>query len=119
PQDRAHRVHLRVTGGAVTTGGVHFLKNCRGGTQVEAAAAVFFGDQRRQVASLGERGDKLGRIGPFTIKSTPIFAGKLRAERAHAGANVGKLIVPGRALLHGPTLCSRQRLTSAPRSGPS
>jgi hypothetical protein len=27
--------------------------------------------------------------------------------------------VLGRALLHGPTLCSRQRLTSAPRSGPN
>jgi len=85
PQNRAHRVHLRVTGGAIATGGVHFLENCRGRTQVETAASVFLGDQRRQVAGLRERSDELGRISPFTIKTPPILTGKLRAERARPG----------------------------------
>ena len=52
PQDRAHRVHLRVTGGAVAAGGVYLLQNCRGGAEIEATAAVFFGDQRREIAGL-------------------------------------------------------------------
>src|SRR5262245_15705574 len=118
-QDRAHRVHLRVARGAISTRGVHFLENCRRRTQIEATAPVFLGDQCRQVARLGERRDKLGWISPFTIKATPIFAGKLRTKRAYAFSNVGKLILSCGALFHVATLCSRRRLTSLPRSGPN
>ncbi len=85
PQDRAHRVHLRVAGGAVAAGGVHFLQDCGGRADAEPAAAVFFGDQRGEIAGLGERGDELGRIGALAIERAPVFAGKLGAERAHAG----------------------------------
>ena len=52
PQDGAHRVHLGVAGGAIAARGVHFFEDRGGGADAEPAAAVFFRDQRGEVAGL-------------------------------------------------------------------
>ena len=60
PQDGAHGVHLRVAGGAVAALGVDLLQDRRGRRERQAGAAVFLGDQRGEVAGLGQRVDELG-----------------------------------------------------------
>ena len=62
PQDGAHDVHLRVARGAVAALGLHGLQDRRGGGQRQAGAAIFLGDQRGEVAGLGQRADELGGI---------------------------------------------------------
>ena len=62
PQDGAHDVHLRVAGGAVAAFGVDRLEDRRGGGQRQAGAAVFLGDQRGEIAGLGQGVDELGGI---------------------------------------------------------
>ena len=93
PQDRAHDVHLRVAGGAVAAG----RRGSPPGSprplpRAEPAAAVFLRDQRREIAGLGQRCDELGRIGALAVELAPVFAGKLGAQRAHAGPNIGKFV---------------------------
>src|SRR5262249_14746136 len=118
-QDRAHRVHLRMTGTTIAPGGVYLLHDRRGGGEIEPAASIFLGDEGSEVAGFCQRGHELSRIGSLPIERPPIFAGKLGAERAHAVANIGKFIVLDATFFHGPTLCSRMGLTSAPRPGPN
>src|SRR5262245_8458167 len=98
-QDGAHSVHLRMTGSPITAGGLDLFQNGRRSAQIETATPVFLRDQRSEVARLGERGDKFGRIGTLTVKCTPIFAGELGAQCAHARAYVGKLVL-GWPLFH-------------------
>ena len=59
-QQRAHRVHLRVTRPAVAAGTVDFLKDHRPGSQGQPRSAIFFGDQARQPACFGQ-GLRLGK----------------------------------------------------------
>ena len=100
PQHRAHGVHLRVAGGAVAAGGVHFFQDRGGRADAEPAAAVFFRDQRGEIAGFGQRGDEFGRIGALAVERAPIFAGKLGAQRAHAGfADVGVVGIVARLQL--------------------
>ena len=89
PQDRAHGVHLRVAGGAVAAGGMHLFQDRGRGAQAEPAAAVFFRDERGEIAGFGQRRDEFGRIGALAVERAPVFAGKLGAQRAHAVADVG------------------------------
>ena len=92
PQHRAHRVHLRVAGGAVAAGRVDLLHDGDGRRHGEPAAAVFLGDQRGEKAGLGQRVDELGRIGALAVELAPVFAGKVRAQRAHRLADAGDLL---------------------------
>ena len=57
----------------------------------ESAAAVFFRDQRGEKAGLGQSGDEFFRIGALAIERPPIFAGKIRAQRAHRVADRRKV----------------------------
>src|SRR5262245_23720515 len=118
-QDRTHRVHLRMASGPVTAGGVDLLHDCGCRGEIEPAASVLLGDESGEVTGLCQCGNELRRIGPLSIKRPPVFAGKLGAERADAVANIGKFRMLGAALFHGPTLCSRTNLTSAPRPDPN
>ena len=62
PQHRAHRVHLRMAGGRVAARLVDGLEDSAAGRQRQARPAVLLGDQRAQVAGLGQRIDERGRI---------------------------------------------------------
>ena len=108
-----------MTSSAIAAGSMYLLKNCGGGRKIESATAVLLRDERREIAGLSERGDKFGRLGAVAIQRAPVFSWKFGAQRAYAGANISKFIPLSAALFHKPTLCSRQRLTSAARSGPN
>src|ERR1700690_1444991 len=101
PQDRSHRVHLRVAGRAIAAGGVHFLEDRGGRADAKAAAAEFLRDQRGEIAGFGQRRDKIGRIGAFAVERAPVFARELGAQRAHAFADVGEFVRVGAMFAHG------------------
>ena len=67
---------------------------------VEPAAAVFFRNERGEIAGLGQRGDEFGRIGALAVERAPIFAGELGAQRAHAVADVGVVFLHVAAFAH-------------------
>src|SRR5262245_15476968 len=117
-QDRAHGVHLGMTGSPISAGGMDLFQNRGSGTEIETATPVFLGNQRSEIAGFGERGDKFGRIGPLTIERAPIFAGALGAQCAYARAYVGKFVL-GCALFHEFPVGARQRVTGPSRPGPS
>ncbi len=75
------------------------LENCRGGGEWQAGAAILLGDQRRQVAGLGEGADELGRILPLSVQLTPVVAGEAGAEFRDFLADFG-VRVGGQGLVH-------------------
>src|SRR3984885_5880866 len=80
PQDRPHCVHLGVTGAAIATRALDFLQHRGRSGERQTCPAVFFGDQDREPAGLGERFDKFARIGHPAGEVAPIFARKACAE---------------------------------------
>ncbi len=115
PQDGTHRVHLRMAGGTVAPRSVHLLQNRRGGADGEPATAVFFRDQRGEIAGLGQSGNEFGRISALAVERAPVFAGEFGAERAHTLADVGVRIGVGMGLGHGQSL-ARARVAVMPRA---
>src|SRR6185437_11418007 len=100
PQDRPHRVHLGVAGRTIAAGRLDFLQDRASRAQGKPAAAVFFRDQRCEIARLRERGNEFGRIASIAIVRAPIFAGKLGTQRAHRGADIGEVLVLRAAFTH-------------------
>ena len=92
-QDGAHDVHLRVHGAAIAALFLDFLKDCRRCRQGKSGTAIFFGDQRGEIAGLAKRSDEFGRIFARLILGAPIFAGILRAK-------LGDLFADGGIILH-------------------
>ena len=75
------------------------LEDRRGGGQRQAGAAVFLGDQRGEIACLGEGVDELGGIFPPLVQLAPVLAGKAGAEFCDFGADLG-VRVGGKLLVH-------------------
>ena len=100
PQDGAHDVHLRVACSAVAALGVDGLKDRSGGGERQAGAAVFLGDQRGEIAGLGEGVDELGGIGAVAVQVAPVLAGEAGTEFCHLNADLG-VRVGGKLLVHG------------------
>ena len=98
-----------MAGGAVAAGGVDLFEDRGGGADAEPAAAVFFRDQRGEIAGLGQRGDEVLRIGALAVERAPVFAGELGAQRAHALADVGVIDVACLLMPH-PTISARPLL---------
>ena len=88
PQQRAHRVHLRVAGAGVGAAPVDLFEDDRRLVDAEAGAAVRFGNQRREVAGVGERLDERVGIGAGGIELAPVAVGKVLAEVADPGAQI-------------------------------
>ena len=61
PEDRAHRVHLRVAGARVAARGVDLLHDHARRGEREPCAAVLLRDQRREPAVLGQRAGRTPR----------------------------------------------------------
>ena len=80
PQQRAHGVHLGVASAAVAAGALDLLQDRGGGGKLQAGAAIFFRNQHREIAGLGQRIDEGARIGHLAVELAPVFAGKLRAQ---------------------------------------
>ena len=88
PQQRAHRVHLRVARAGVGAAAVDLLEDDRRLVDAEAGAAVLFGNQRREVAGVGERLDERVGIRAGGIELAPVAVGKVLAEIADARAQI-------------------------------
>ena len=88
PEHGAHGVHLGVAGRRVAAGLVDGLEDGAAGRQRQAGAAVLLGDQRAEVAGLGERGDELGGVGAVVVELHPVGVGKLLADAPHALADL-------------------------------
>ena len=92
PQQRAHGVHLGVTGRAVAARRLDLLHDRGRRRHGQPAAAVFLRDQRGQEPGVGERGDEFGRIGALAVERAPILAGEPGAERANGLADLRELV---------------------------
>ncbi len=88
PQQRAHGVHLRMAATAVAAGTLDLLQDCRRRRQLQPGAAVFLGDQDRQIAGLGQRIDEFSGIGHFAVELAPVLTGELFAQLADGFADV-------------------------------
>jgi len=78
-QKRPHDVHLRMACGAVATAALHLLEDHGSSRERQSGAAIFFWDQRRQIAGVGQCRNELDRIGAFTVEPSPILARKAGA----------------------------------------
>ena len=89
PQHRAHRVHLGVAAAAVAARTLDLFEDRRRRRKLQARAAIFLGDQHREIAGLCQRVDERLGVGHLAIELAPIFAGKLRAQLCDGFADVG------------------------------
>ena len=88
PQQRAHRVHLRVAGAGVAAAAVDLLEDDRRLGDAEARAAVVLRNQRRQVAGAGERLDERVGIRARRVELAPVAVGKRLAQIADGVAQI-------------------------------
>ena len=95
PEHRAHGVHLGVAGRRVAARLVHGLEDRAARRQRQAGAAVLLGDQRAEIAGLGQRLDELGRVGAVVIELHPVGIGKLIADVPHALADLAPAGIEG------------------------
>jgi len=83
PQQRAHRVHLRVARAGIPAAAIDFLEDDRRLRDAEAGPAVRFGNQRREVAGVGERFDERAGIRTRRVELPPVAVGKCPAQVAN------------------------------------
>ncbi len=90
PEDRAHGVHLGVTGGAVAPAFLDLFQDRAGGRQAEAAAAEFLGNERGQEPGVGQRANERLRIAPVRVEPPPVVALKIVTKSPNRVTNVLK-----------------------------
>ena len=95
PEHRAHGVHLRVAGGGIARAVVDRLQHRTGGGEGQPRAAVLLGDQRREVAGLGQSLDEPGWVVPGMIELHPILVGETVADAPHTFADVSPAGIEG------------------------
>ena len=89
PQQRAHGVHLGMAAATIAPGALDLFEDRGRGRQLQAGAAIFFRDQHREIAGLGQRIDEGLRVSHLAVELAPVFAGELRAELGDGFADVG------------------------------
>ena len=89
-EDRAHRVHLRVTGARVATGRVDLLENHARRRQRQPRAAVLLRDERGEPTGVRQGRYELLRVA-IRLERPPILAGEAGAQLAHRGADLAEL----------------------------
>ena len=92
PQHRAHGVHLGVAGAAIAAGALDLFQDRGRGRQFQPGAAIFLGDQHREIAGLRQRIDEGGGVGHLAVELAPVFAGELGAELGDRVADVGMFV---------------------------
>src|SRR5215212_5413583 len=112
-EHRAHRVHLGVASGAVAAGALHLLEDRGGRRQRQPRVALYFQDQHREVAGLGERVHELAWVAVLAIELAPVFARELRAQPDHRLADLG-VVAALEGLSHLDSTCVLPRIR--PRS---
>ena len=88
PQQCAHRVHLSMARRRIAAAAVDLFQNDRCLGHAQAGSAVLFGDQRGEIAGLGQRVDERIRIGALRIEVAPIGIRKGAAQIAHSAPQV-------------------------------
>jgi hypothetical protein len=91
-QQRAHHVHLRVTGRRAAAGGVDFLQNDAAGSDRQPGAAVALRNQRPEIAGPAELGDELLGVVVLVLEVAPVLVGIALADRAHALPDLGEIL---------------------------
>src|SRR5579859_872343 len=102
PEDGAHDVHLRMTGSTVAAFCVDRFEDGSRRGQRQAGSAILLGDQRGEVAGLGQRLHELGGIRALTIQLAPVFAGEAGAELGDLDADLS-VRVGWKRMVHGAT----------------
>ena len=93
PQQRAHGVHLGVAAAAIAAGALDLFEDRGRGGQFQPGAAIFLGDQHREIAGLGQRIDEVFGVGHLAVELAPVFAGELRAQFGDGVADVGIFVL--------------------------
>ena len=70
-----------------------FLEDRGRGRQFQAGAAIFLGDQDREIAGFSQRIDEGRGIGHFAVELAPVFTGKLGAKLGDGVADIGKFVL--------------------------
>ena len=84
---------LLVWAAAVASGALDLFEDRGRGGQFQSGAAIFFGDQDREIAGGGQRIDECAGIGHLAVELAPVFAGELRAEFGDGVADVGMVVL--------------------------
>ena len=87
-QERAHRVHLRVSARRVAARPVYLFEDDGRVGDVESGPAVFARDERREPARLRQCIDELLRVLVLAIDLAPIGVAEVCAELPHGGADL-------------------------------
>ncbi len=95
PQQRTHGVHLGVATTAIAAGALDLFQDrgCR--REFKSGAAIFLGDQHREVTGFGQCVDEGARVSHFAIELAPIFARKLGAQLGDGVADIGIFVLFG------------------------
>ena len=93
PQHGAHRVHLGMAAAAVAAGALDLFQDGRCRRQFQPGAAIFLGDQNREIAGLRQRVDELLRIRHLAVELAPVFARELGAELCDGVADVVEFVL--------------------------
>ena len=110
PQQRAHRVHLRVAGAGIGATPVDFLEDDRRFVDAQAGAAVRLRDQGRQITGVGERFHERVGIGAGRIQFAPVAVGKVLAQIADPGAQIlMRCVMTAAVIILGPDPAKRLR----------
>ena len=72
PQQRAHRIHLRMTGRGITARAVDFFQNRGSGRKRQGQPAIRLWYKRGQIARFGQSGHEGLRIGLIAIAVLPV-----------------------------------------------
>ena len=78
---------------AVAPGALDLFEDRGGGGDFQPGAAIFFRDQNREVAGLGERIDKGLGIGHLAIELAPVLARILLAQLGNRQADIAMVVV--------------------------
>jgi hypothetical protein len=93
PQHGAHRVHLGVAAAAVAAGALDLFQDRGRCRKLQPGAAIFLGDQHREVAGLRQGVDELLGVRHLAVELAPVFAGELGAEFGDGVADVVEFVL--------------------------
>ena len=88
PQQRAHRVHLRVACGGIAAAAVDLFEDDGGFGDAKARSAVLLGNERGEIARVGQRLHECIRIGALNVELAPVAVWKCFTEIADGAPQV-------------------------------
>src|SRR5687768_7891919 len=100
PDERAHDVHLRMTGARVGAGAVDFFKYHRRLSHTQSSTAKLLGYERREPSRVCQRAYKVLRITRMLVERLPVGAAKFPAQLSNRLAILAELARAGVDICH-------------------